>query len=295
MQFKSKALVAALMLASAASANAAVNTYSSGNGELLFNVYDKISHVSFSMDLTPIAAYSQFGTFTINDFQPGQLTNAQGLSNPAAFVGPVPSVAGFAAAGAAEASGINMGWNLVSLGGAAWANFTANAGDNANWKWNVIAGDTTGSITTANAQRFLTTVANTAPAFNQASGSFSTMNATSTLISAINTAAPTAADPAVYFSGTNAGRFENSFGFNWKTSLPVDSTGAVGDSLRVFYLTGRSNTAINEQLGNSAAFGFNGTDLTYTTAPVPEADTAAMLLAGLGLMGFIARRRTTQQ
>lgn len=292
MQFKSKALVAALMLASAASANAAVNTYSSGNGELLFNVYDKISHVSFSMDLTPIAAYSQFGTFTINDFMPGDLSNAQGLTGVTTGPGSIPSVAGFAAAGSAEASGISMGWNLASLGGAAWTNFTANAGDSANWKWNVIAGDTTGAVTTANAQRFLTTVANTAPAFNQASGSFNLMgSSTAPLTTAIN-AASTAADPAVYFAGNNAGRFENSFSFNWKTTLPVDSTGAVGDSLRLFYLTGRSNVAINEQFENGAAFSFNGTDLTYTTTPVPEADTAAMLLAGLGLMGFIARRRT---
>ncbi|MFM9913809.1 MAG: PEP-CTERM sorting domain-containing protein [Methylophilaceae bacterium] len=291
MQFKTKALVAALMLASAASASAAVNTYSSGNGELLFNVYDKISHVSFSMDLTPIAAYSQFGTFTMNDFMPGELNNAQGLTGVTTGPGSIPSVTGFAAAGSAEAAGISMGWNLASLGGAAWTNFTANAGDSANWKWNVIAGDSTGSATAANAQRFLTTVANTAPAFNQASGSFVNLATTASLITAINSASA-AADPAVYFSASNAGRFENSFTFNWKTTLPVDSTGAVGDSLRVFYLTGRSNVAINEQFENGAAFGFNGTDLTYTTTPVPEADTAAMLLAGLGLMGFIARRRT---
>jgi hypothetical protein len=31
--------------------------------------------------------------------------------------------------------------------------------------------------------------------------------------------------------------------------------------------------------------------LTYTVASVPEPETYAMLLAGLGMMGFVARRR----
>ena len=39
------------------------------------------------------------------------------------------------------------------------------------------------------------------------------------------------------------------------------------------------------------SLGTNGV-LTYTNiAAVPEADTSAMMLAGLGLMGFVARRR----
>jgi hypothetical protein len=36
----------------------------------------------------------------------------------------------------------------------------------------------------------------------------------------------------------------------------------------------------------------NAQDQLYYTTPVPEAETYAMLLAGLGLMGFVARRRT---
>lgn len=35
-----------------------------------------------------------------------------------------------------------------------------------------------------------------------------------------------------------------------------------------------------------------GTPVTFSVAAVPEPETYAMLLAGLGLMGFIARRRT---
>jgi MYXO-CTERM domain-containing protein len=34
-------------------------------------------------------------------------------------------------------------------------------------------------------------------------------------------------------------------------------------------------------------------DIGWQVTPVPEADTWAMLLAGLGLVGFAARRRRT--
>jgi len=32
--------------------------------------------------------------------------------------------------------------------------------------------------------------------------------------------------------------------------------------------------------------------LSFVTTPVPEAETYAMMLAGLGLIGFVVRRRT---
>lgn len=48
----------------------------------------------------------------------------------------------------------------------------------------------------------------------------------------------------------------------------------------------------NEGLGNAAATGMS--TALYSLAPVPEAETYAMMLAGLGLVGFMARRRRTQ-
>jgi hypothetical protein len=41
--------------------------------------------------------------------------------------------------------------------------------------------------------------------------------------------------------------------------------------------------------------GFLSLQYTAVTAPVPEADSYAMALMGLGLMGFVARRRKNQQ
>lgn len=39
------------------------------------------------------------------------------------------------------------------------------------------------------------------------------------------------------------------------------------------------------------ATGVGGGNYTFTLAPVPEPESYAMLLAGLGIMGFVARRR----
>jgi hypothetical protein len=44
--------------------------------------------------------------------------------------------------------------------------------------------------------------------------------------------------------------------------------------------------------GSSAEVWKNAASLTVVTSPVPEAETYAMLLAGLGLVGFMARRRS---
>ena len=44
--------------------------------------------------------------------------------------------------------------------------------------------------------------------------------------------------------------------------------------------------------GSVAGVGFGGALAQYTVTPVPEPETYAMLLAGLGVMGAIARRRS---
>ena len=41
----------------------------------------------------------------------------------------------------------------------------------------------------------------------------------------------------------------------------------------------------------SAASGFFNASVNFNSAPIPEPETYAMMLAGLGLMGFVARRR----
>ena len=45
--------------------------------------------------------------------------------------------------------------------------------------------------------------------------------------------------------------------------------------------------------GHINASGSTPVEITFTSAPVPEPETYAMLLAGLGVLGFAARRRKT--
>ena len=51
---------------------------------------------------------------------------------------------------------------------------------------------------------------------------------------------------------------------------------------------------VAEQLQGSAASPLAGSQLIVLTAPVPEPETYAMMLAGLGLVGFMARRKRPQ-
>lgn len=55
--------------------------------------------------------------------------------------------------------------------------------------------------------------------------------------------------------------------------------------------TGTMSMTFNVMAGTTYAFGFDATAGGYTISPVPETSTYAMMLAGLGMIGFMARRR----
>ena len=97
------------------------------------------------------------------------------------------------------------------------------------------------------------------------------------------------------------------WGSNWGTAFNGISTGLIGSDLDMYFFsqttgaTGFGPTAPQNkpstyasilQGGNQvfANLDMNG-NLTIAAAPVPEAETYAMMLAGLGLVGFMAARR----
>lgn len=86
---------------------------------------------------------------------------------------------------------------------------------------------------------------------------------------------------------------------NFSTKMPdITTVGNVGDSMGFYYLTRSSSSNTAEALAeaygttigaSTFTLGTNGA-LTFA-APVPEASTYGMMLAGLGLVGFVAARR----
>ncbi len=70
--------------------------------------------------------------------------------------------------------------------------------------------------------------------------------------------------------------------------------GATGDGLnsfsRVFTMTGMTGQTINSITFKSSNIAFE-----VATAPIPEPETYALMLAGLGAVGFMARRRRSAQ
>jgi len=74
--------------------------------------------------------------------------------------------------------------------------------------------------------------------------------------------------------------------------LPVAPSTILGAGQAVgFSATGDYGIGLGYDLGSLAAGGTAVIGYDYIFAPVPEPETYAMLLAGLGLMGFVARRR----
>ena len=84
-------------------------------------------------------------------------------------------------------------------------------------------------------------------------------------------------------------------GEQWATQVSFNSSGATNGPLNFYFLTNTSTTAASQasvsKFAGQWTFDVATAQLTYATAPVPEAETYAMMLAGLGLVGFMAARR----
>jgi len=260
MKLKLKVAVAAIALATSVSANAAMTNAASGDSSLILTLLDNTNNISATFDL-------------------GQ------------------SYSTFPAAG-------SQSWDLTSGDyAAAWNSFLGTA-DPSIVKWAVYSGDNVGSG--AGSRGMITSYAyGTTTTLSQSSLS-QAMAGMDTYINANN---PLGTHPTA-LNGASSAISGNAFA---ESGTAYGTTGRVGNvttapnamkgldqSMDVVQLqfVGTNNlayasfTTLGNQYGNSTFNMSSNGVLSYNVAVVPEADISGMLLAGLGLMGFIARRRT---
>lgn len=273
MKFQLKALVAALALSAASlSAQAAMNNAGSGDSSLILTVLDNNANISATFDL----GYN-YSTFS-------DLVSA---ANSGTF-----------------------SWDLTGGNyGSAWSTYWATASA-ADTKWAIYAADGTGNG--VGARGMITTVSGgsnlslTTQLVNSISGFEPYIN-TNNNINALGTAGATSNHDVVAngaSTATGGAAFAESAAYGTAGRVNgagyVATTGLDQSMTVVQLLSGANNTAriTTSTLGNSEGnYNFSLSSagvLSFnvpTVTPVPEADSYAMLLAGLGVMGLVARRR----
>jgi hypothetical protein len=273
MKFQLKALVAALAIVAAVPAQAAIQLAGSGDSSLVLTLVDGTNVVSATFDLG--------STFTTFD------------------------------------RAANQSWDLKSVNYIdAWNAF--NGAASAGKQWGIYTADSLGNgalqqqrLVTAGTAAGLSTVITNSGLQSTAAGFDSFLTASNNIaadgVSILNNHG-TVADGSNFVSGlpaTNAasGVSSNAYGLTGKIqNSSGDTNGAFDTDLFVWTITRSSSNNINNatpaQLnvaGFNPFFNLSSTGiLTYTAAtaaPVPEPETYGMLLAGLGMIGFVARRR----
>jgi hypothetical protein len=267
MKFKFKALAAALALAVTLPAHAAIDSGSTGNGSFILTLLDRTGAVSAAFDLG--INYSDFN---------------QNLSS-----GPVNSTAPL------------LTWNLAAGDYAsAWTTYTGTTATTlANTLFGVVATDNLGAG--AGSRGVIATYAGPATGTYFTTALTTMIGNVDTYTNALNALGN---NPTVLNGASSAisgqGYAASALFSNVSNKLSNGGSvvlGTIGSSLGVFQSVNGANAAAataTSIFGNNAQFSLsNAGVLTYSvqTAAIPEADTSAMMLVGLGLMGFIARRR----
>jgi hypothetical protein len=258
MRFKLKTLAAAAILATAGQAFAAVSAANSTNGtEVIFYAWDQVTQTSYVFDTG--LSFASFRTASV-------------------------------------AANTNQSF---AFSGTEWNSFVSSVGgDFSNTTWGVMALKQ-GLSTVDGGVALATTVTANGDliAAEQTSGNIKTINTfLNPLILAANTSGLAGASHQTGdFASVSDGAayWGNVLKSDYAVKLNLTADNTVGTDSYKFYLVEAARLSSNAPAVSEYAgeWSFNGTTLNYAVAAVPEPESYAMLLAGLGLMGAVARRR----
>lgn len=280
--FKTKLIAAAIALGMSAFAHADIDG-SAANGEFVFSAFDINSGVGYTFDMANAGFNGVFGADV-------RMNSLIGPANTSTSIG--------TSLVSNPVNGVVFDYLLPSF-----STFAAQANVSAI-KWNVLAVDVSGArrlIQTVGTDPVAMpytnlTVKNAADAaygyFGAVNGKMSSM----TGVDVDDAAITVTADGAAY-AGTQAGNFQNK-GYTNAGSLDATLnlyvagatstlTSANGQAAIGGFLLGQDGRNVQASVYQAA----DGYHLQIALAPVPEPETYAMLLAGLGLLGFAARRK----
>jgi len=275
MKLKMKLLAAAVALAASAGANAAAITNSAaGNGELFFTVYDMGADLSSKDD--DRAYVRDLGSLLsggkMNDWVSPTTTN------------PLPAL---------NADKQAFG-TIYSIGADAnLASFLSASTDTSRLLWNIAAADSNGT------DRILTTAGSISQAQTPIYTDFRLLGqgGVDGYLPYVNNAGiPDAGSIVLTGSGAGLAAWGNNFGGR---SVFTNAAG-LGDSLGFFVLSERVASGSATTKADVRQFMADSTtamqwtlaaDGTLIYAAVPEPSEYALMLAGLGMLGFMARRR----
>lgn len=282
MNFKLKTLIAVLALSVAATSVNAADTSSGANGSsVIFSAWDASAGGGVG------ASY----TFDIGLYLNTLVGADTATSSPATFT--TASNSAYAGAGTGD------GYTIANI---ALTGFNLTQG-----VWNLAAGDGVGR------RRVLATNINTPFTTTTNSQITTTTNAITNFIgfgAANSTSTGTLSDGTKtdYAGGTSWGDTLGA-GTGFSGSSNTLNFGALGTGSNSDLYVAWQKSSTTSAAAGLANLTYNGNNVFATTyslagttylnissvAAVPETDTSGMMLAGLGLMGFIARRRNGKQ
>ena len=269
MKFQLKALAVALALVAAVPAQAAMTTAVTGNSSLVLAVYDRTANISALFDLG-----KNFSDFNVA----GASFADSGITNP----------------------GTIINWDLSSGDYAtAWSTYFATA-TVANTRFAVVAQDNLGAGAGNRSLISTYSALATNPTTGQLqtiAGNFDSLLGNNQTQGQVVLQNHTTVDNGGSVAISGGAYSPNYFLQNRNFMLGPIASGAIGTSLGVFQYTSAATTFVTPTLtifqnqAGAAKFTLGTTGALQYIAPVPEADTWAMMLLGLGFMGFVARKK----